>query len=322
MKLSFLKIGLFRLLPFIGCIFLLPAAPAASAQSLTLLTNALADSEGIFLSQVVSAEKEAALPHLRLGDAPPFGQAVLLTRGQIMESLQKASPDFLTTNWLGAERIRITRRARPYNESEIKDQLTAFLQNEYVKEKGELELRFLRAWNPVLLPDEPLTLKILSLPTAGVTPNCIIRFELSTRREILGSWQAPVAAKIWREVWVAKSPLRREQLFTEADVARERRDLLSLRDAVLPAEPADNLEIAENVPAGAPVYQRSVRPRPVVFRGQFVEAQVHDGPMTISLKVEVMENGAPGQSVRLRNLQSRREFRGKVQADQTVIVSL
>lgn len=317
-----LKISFLRLLPFIGCIFLLPAAPSASAQPLTLLTNAMVDSEGIFLAQVFSADKETALPHVRLCDAPQFGQAVVLTRNQIIEALQKTSPDFTSTNWLGAEKIRITRRARPYNESEIKEQLTTLLQNDYVKDKGELELRFLRIWNPVLLPDEPLTVKILSLPTAGVTPNCIIRFELSTKREILGSWQAPVAAKIWREVWVAKSPLRREQLLSEADVTRERRDVLAIRESILAVQPEGNLEIAENIPAGTPLYQRSVRQRPVVFRGQLVEAQVQDGAMTISLKVEVMENGAPGQSVRLRNPQSRREFRGKVQPDQTVSVNL
>jgi flagella basal body P-ring formation protein FlgA len=165
-------------------------------------------------------------------------------------------------------------------------------------------------------------MKILNLPTSGVTPSCIVRFELSTRREILGSWQAPVSAHVWREVWVAKSPLRKDQLFSDADVGRERRDILTVRDALLQAEPEGSLQIVDNIQAGNPIYQRSVRPRPVVFRGQVVEAQLLDGAMTVSLKAEVLENGAPGQMVRLRNVQSRREFRGKVRNDQTVVIAL
>ena len=65
-----------------------------------------------------------------------------------------------------------------------------------------------------------------------------------------------------------------------------------------------------------------MRLRPVLHRGQIVEALVRDGTLTVSLKVEVLENGLPGQIVRVRNVQSRREFRGKVQNEQTIIVSL
>jgi flagella basal body P-ring formation protein FlgA len=38
--------------------------------------------------------------------------------------------------------------------------------------------------------------------------------------------------------------------------------------------------------------------------------------------VEALENGAPGQTVRVRNLATRKEFRGKVRDEQTILVSL
>jgi flagella basal body P-ring formation protein FlgA len=38
------------------------------------------------------------------------------------------------------------------------------------------------------------------------------------------------------------------------------------------------------------------------------------------VKAEALEDGVPGQIVRVRNLQSRREFKGKVQDEQTVLV--
>src|SRR4051794_22022075 len=79
------------LLPFIACIFFLRAATNAPAQELTLLTNAVVDSEGVFLSQVDTSTNP--LPYLRLADAPQFGQAIVLTRAQIAELLQKSSTE-------------------------------------------------------------------------------------------------------------------------------------------------------------------------------------------------------------------------------------
>jgi flagella basal body P-ring formation protein FlgA len=117
--------------------------------------------------------------------------------------------------------------------------------------------------------------------------------------------------------------LEREQTLADADIARERRDVLSLRETPFtPSEAMDAYEVAERIPAGAPIYARSARLRPVVFRGHMIDAQVQTGAMSISLKVEVLENGAPGQLVRVRNPQSKREFRGKVQNEQSILVSL
>ena len=85
--------------------------------------------------------------------------------------------------------------------------LTTTLQKNYVKDKGELELNFTQPWTAPVLPDEPLTVKILELPTAGVTPSFIIRFQLCTATQTVGTWQATVQAHVWREVWVAHSDL-------------------------------------------------------------------------------------------------------------------
>jgi flagellar basal body P-ring formation protein FlgA len=304
-----------------------PVAPLAADGKappvLTLLSSTLVDSEGVFLAQVIEVSPGQALPQVRLADAPAFGQSVTLTRTDILGVMRKAAPDLVSSHWGGAEQVRITRRSRILDEAGLKEQLGAVLQRDYVKNRGDLEIRMVRPWAPMLIPDEPLVLKILDLPASGVSPHFIVRFELSTARERLGAWQAPLQARIWRELWLARSPLRPGTLFSDADVTRERRDVLGIRDALLPdALPTATIELAEAVGAGTPIYLRSVRLRPVVHRGQVVEAQLVDGTMIISLKVEVLESGVPGQLVRVRNVQSKREFKGKVQDEQTILVLL
>jgi flagellar basal body P-ring formation protein FlgA len=302
----------------------IPDSPPRGSLVLSLLTNATVDGEGVFLPQLVEATPAAALPNVRVADAPALGQAIMLTRTQLFGVMQKAALELVSSHWVGAERVRITRRSRVLHEAELKEQLTAVLQRDCVKEKGELEIRLLRPWLPMLIPDEPYTVKILDLPTPGGSAHFFARFEINPQRERVGAWQAPLQARVWREIWVARTPVRSGMLLSEADMVRERRDVLNLRDALLPDHPpaASAVEVVEAVLAGSPLYLRSVRLRPVVRRGQVIEAQFVDGPMTISLKVEVLENGAPGQLVRVRNLQSKREFKGKVQDEQRILVLL
>ena len=82
------------------------------------------------------------------------------------------------------------------------------------------------------------------------------------------------------------------------------------------------LELVEPVAAGQPLLARSIRPRPVVQRGQMVEGLVRDGALQINMRVEVLADGLPGQIVRVRNPKTRREFYAKVQDEQTVIINL
>jgi flagella basal body P-ring formation protein FlgA len=213
---------------------------------------------------------------------------------------------------------------RTLDQSELTLLLTQTLQRDYVKEKGELEIRITQPWAARKISDEPVTVKIIEMPTMGVTPSFIVRFELRNAQDnSIGAWQLPVQAHVWREAWVAHSMLKRGDSLADADIARERRDMLVLHEPIADFTSASaTMEIAEPVGIGAPLFARSIRPMPVVHRGQTVQALVEDGSLSIAMKVEVLEDGAPGQIVRARNRQSLRDIRGKVLNDKTILVSL
>ncbi|MGD1019060.1 MAG: flagellar basal body P-ring formation chaperone FlgA [Verrucomicrobiia bacterium] len=213
-------------------------------------------------------------------------------------------------------------QAHLLDEAALKTMLTATLQRDYVRDLGELDLTLGRTWTPLAVPPETVTLRVTEVPTVGVTHDFIARFELMANDRRLGSWQMPLTAHVWRDVWVARSALRRGELFADSDCARERRDVLVCREAYLGGVDPSALEISENVSCGAVILDRHVRPRTVVRRGQLAEAVVRDGAMAISLKVEVLEDGAVGQQVRVRNPQSNREFRGKVENEGAISVSM
>jgi flagella basal body P-ring formation protein FlgA len=201
--------------------------------------------------------------------------------------------------------------------------LTSALQQDYVKDKGDLEIRITQPWATRNISNEPITVKILEMPTMGVTSSFIVRFELRVADKSIGSWQVPVQAHVWREAWVAHSMLKRGDFIADADLARERRDMLAIHEPLAEFSPGDStLEIAEPVGVGAPLFARSVKAIPVVHRGQTVTALIEDGSFSVQMKVEALEDGSPGQIVRARNQQSLRDIRGKVLNEQTILVSL
>lgn len=304
-------------------LLLSPTPLAADTNLFTLFTNATVTGRGIFLADIAMPPEGHPTPVLRLTDAPPAGQALTITPARLNELLQTVAPALVTSNWLGAPVVRVTRRVRQLQEIELRELLVETLKKDTARIKGDVELRFNRPWTAVLVPDEPFSVRITEQPVAGLAASCILRFELVNEKESFGSWQMPVQARLWHDVWVARASILRGRVLEEAELTTERRDLLANRELLtdLPPDPG-SWEINENLVAGAPLTRRALRGRPLVYRGQVVEGVVKDGNMAISLRVEALEDGQRGQTVRVRNPQSRRELRGKVQDEQTIILSL
>jgi flagella basal body P-ring formation protein FlgA len=251
------------------------------------------------------------------------GFAVSLVLGEPSDSV----PDNAATDTAPAVSTNAAPQTAPRQhelaEAEIVELLTAALQQDYVKDKGELELRLGRPWTTRAVPDEPIFVKLLDLPLTGVTPTCILRFELRTAHETLGTYQVTIHSRVWRDVWVARSGLKRGDVVADADIEKERRDVLAFHEPLADFAPGDStLELSEPLQTGSPLLARSVKARPVIRRGQSADAVIRDGVLSVTMKVEALEDGAPGQIIRARNSQTRRDIRGKVLNEQTILVSL
>src|SRR5208282_2457202 len=145
---------------------------------------------------------------------------------QIIDLAKEAAPELNTTNWAGPNRVRVSRRTRQLEETEVADMLRSALQRDYVGARGELELHLTRTWAAVTVPDEPVALQLMEPPPAGVMPNEVAGFELWCGKERLGAWQVALAARVWHDVPVAHAALGRGQLLRDADIVLERRDVL------------------------------------------------------------------------------------------------
>lgn len=313
-----------RIAAVLAVLSLLPAF--ATAASFELLGSAEVDGTGIFLPQILRNTDGSPLPNLRVADSPSLSKPLILTRQQAGELATRVAtelPSVSLASLSGADSIRISRRSRTVAESELRDLLTAVLQRDLVRDRGQLEIMFSRSINPITIPDGPLTLRLLESPANGVSPSFFVRFELLSGREASGQFSSSVQARLWQEVWCARRPIQRGETLNEDDFTHERRDAFTSRDA-LTVFPADlsAVEVNENLNPGQLLLARSVRVRPLVRRGQLIEGLILDGALSISLKVEALEDGLPNQTIRIRDPQTRRELRGRVKSDQLILVSL
>jgi len=321
---NFFKKVLFLLLICLTQVAWSQAGGATGSDCWNLLAQVKVDSSGVFLDQILTASStNQILPHIRLARSPVPGQTASFSRSIVAGFAQACVPGLVMTNWGGATEVRVSRRLRPFEDSDLLELLTATLQKEYVKSQGELELHLTRPWPKPQVPDEPLTLKVAEMPAMGISPSFVVTFELWDGKEHIGNWQVPLQATVWRDIPVAQSTLQRGQALKDANVTMDRSDVLIWRDAFLNFPTTDDsLELTESIPAGRPVLNRSVRVRPLVLRGQLVEGVFQDGTLGISLMVETLEDGALGQTVRVRNPITRRELYGKVVNEKTVRITL
>ena len=167
--------------------------------------------------------------------------------------------------------------------------------------------------------------KVLELPTEGVTRSFIVRFQLCTASEIAGTWDATVQAHIWRNVWVAHSDLLRDvncwpMLTSKCRIVAT---YVAAHEPLADFSPGDTtLELADSVHADNILFARDLKLRAIIHRGQVTDAVVQDGTLNVTAKVQALEDGAPVQLIRARNVASQRDLTGKVLDDHTIEISL
>ena len=284
-------------------------------------SGAMVHSEGVFSTDLIQGVP--ALPRLRVAPAPQVGAWSQLSRTSVVQTLRMAGVDLSSVRWTGPESARVSRAMRDLGEAEVRDRITQELQRRFARNGGEIEVRLSRPWRSVSIPDESLDIRLQDLPAAGLQSLVSLKVEVSAGGYAVGSWFQPIQVRHWCEVPVAAAALRRGQPLVDAETVLERRDILTARGILktLPTAVQD-YELAESLAPGQALSDRSLRLKTVVFRGRRVDARIQAGTLEITTKVEALEDGYPGQSIRVRNPLSKREFRGVVQGEDSVLIPL
>jgi flagella basal body P-ring formation protein FlgA len=122
-------------------------------------------------------------------------------------------------------------------------------------------------------------------------------------------------AQLWRDAWSARTPMERGASLDPASCDVRRIDALRDREALSTAilQPGEWM-FQRSVPAGRLLSWRDVARRALVRKGDVIEVAAVDGSLQVTLKAQALQDGGRGETVRVRNLDSKREFAALVVA--------
>lgn len=177
--------------------------------------------------------------------------------------------------------------------------------------EGDLQLEFIRPWSPPSRLAEVWTLEMIEYPTVP-SASMLLRCRVLADGFAVAEPTLVLRAALWRDVWVARQPLASGSTFDPSALESRRVDLLRERDA-LPATVGDrSYAMARYVSAGRLLTWHDITRRPLVRKGSLVEVSATEGQLQITMKALAMENGSQGDTVTVRNPESRKDFAAMV----------
>ena len=113
--------------------------------------------------------------------------------------------------------------------------------------------------------------------------------------------------RVQKEVVVAKAPLARGKLLSATDLTTRMTDLSDLRQQYYEdASHISGMQLKRPLQAGSVLYGSMVKVPIAVRRGDKVVIVASRGSVNISVPGESLENGMPGEQIRVRNQQSQK----------------
>lgn len=185
--------------------------------------------------------------------------------------------------------------------------------------EGELALETLRPWQPGgedarRADPADWSVRVLEFP-AQLSSSMLVRVRVAGPAGQADEHALVVRAQLWRDAWVARTPVERGATLDPSACDLRRIDALREREALPTAlpQPAD-WTFQRAVPAGRLLSWRDVSRRALVRKGDLIEVSAIDGPLQVTMKAQAMQDGGRGETVRVRNLDSKREFAALVVA--------
>lgn len=177
--------------------------------------------------------------------------------------------------------------------------------------EGDLQLELLRPWSPPDRLAQTWQLDVIEYPLVP-SSSMLVRCRMLADGAPAGEGTFIVNAMLWRDAWVARMPIMPNSTFDPSLLETRRVDLFRERDA-LPAAVGDHsFEFARPIGVGRLLTWHDIQRRPLVRKGSLVEVSATEGQLIITMKGLAMESGAQGDTVTIRNPESRKDFAAMV----------
>ncbi len=192
--------------------------------------------------------------------------------------------------------------------SQLTEKLTA-----HFRADGQL---ILEATRPINVPKTSYELTLLEAP-ASLSSLLIVRVRLTPAASTVAPSEHSIAlrAQLLQDAWATRVPIERDQAIDLAQLEARRVDTLRDRDAILVSADLNELSYARAITSARMLSWSDLSRRVLIRKGQIVEVVATDGQLAVTMKALALENASAGSSIKVRNLESRKDFTAQVVAE-------
>ena len=215
----------------------------------------------------------------------------------------------------------------PAKESNVfigQNELVAELRNALAakfKPEGTLSVEALQTWQNLRVADSNWRLELTRVSGQALASHVTVNFRISCGNNIQGEFQLQISCSLMREVLVSSRRFNRAENLDADSFQIQTRDVLELAGTPLATtQDLGDIQMRGSISEGQVLCSRDVEPKPLVRRGQIVEAVATEGHMRIAIKAVVMEDGRAGDLINVRNLSSNKDIQARILNDHTVQV--
>lgn len=299
---------------------------AAAQGRLVVAGGVCVDGPAITLSDLARAEGEDALAFMAVSGRQPLlasprfdGARANLSgpklRELIMERLGPNMPRLDVP-----DQVQVQRGGQLIETARLLPAIDNFLTSALAKYEGETQIRDYRIGDYLFL-DEKVPVQIRIVPAGNVAPGRIsLRLEaVAENGRVVQNFTGTVFADVWKTVPCAARVLNRGDILEAGLVGFARKNLAFLPR---PAWDGRNLPLRMTSPVGQGqvIMAEAVESIPVVAKGKVLTLIYEGKSLKLTAPVESLEEGGIGNTIKVRNLQSRRIVAARILDAETALV--
>lgn len=307
-------------------LFLLSRQAGASVV-LELMPEAVVTGNRFSLGEIamvhgVGAPKASAWTAVEVGASPRAGETAVVSRSHVAHVLRRTGLALVGLEFTGAAETVVSRAGQTVSADVLHNLVREHIMARMPWDAGDVSIHQIRGARDLILPAGGVTHQVKAQRDCdylGVTSFQVVS-AADDGKEVQQWVKADI--QVSAPVVVARHPIPRVTEIGAADVKVEKRNLASLSsDAITAVEEVIGMRSRREIRAGEPIRRGQVEMAPVVRRGDLVTLKVESKHFLVTARGKVLENGRPGDVIRVENISSRKQVYGKVMDSRTLLVN-